>query len=102
MSKWNKQLENEITLLVKDWLRQKGKTQKDLSIVLNSPSERMPAIIESLRKEFSLGGLPKLASLLCEIEAKWTDGTDIEQDKNYDPFGQLDLLLEEINEDCNN
>ncbi len=103
MDKWNKQLEEEITLLIKDWLRQKGKTQKDLSKSLNISSERMPAIIETLKTEFSAGGLPKLAVVLCEIDEKWADGKAelFDQGNNSDPFGQLDLLLEEINEDCN-
>ena len=52
MNKWSKQLEDEITCFVRDWLRQKGKTQKDLGKILNTPSERMPSIIETLKTEF--------------------------------------------------
>ena len=104
MEKWNNQIEEEITLLIKDWLKQKGKTQKDLSKLLNTTSERMPALIETLKTEFSTGGLPKLAKVLCSIDEQWTNNRDqvIEKEKTSDPFGQLDLLLEEINEDCNN
>lgn len=104
MEKWNNQIEEEITLLIKDWLKQKGKTQKDLSKHLNTTSERMPALIETLKTEFSTGGLPKLAKVLCSIDEQWTNNRDqvIEREKTSDPFSQLDLLLEEINEDCNN
>jgi len=104
MEKWNKQLEEEITLLIKDWLKQKGKTQKDLSKYLKITSERMPAIIETLKTEFSSGGIPNIAKALCHIEGKWsnTEGHIIDQENTSDPFGQLDLLLEEINQDCHN
>ncbi len=103
MEKWNKQIEDEVTLLIKDWLKQKGKTQKDLSKCLKTTSERMPAIIETLKTEFSSGGIPSLARVLCSIDEQWTnkEGHIINQEKGSDPFGQLDLLLEEINQDCN-
>ncbi len=104
MNKWNNKLENEIMVFVKDWLRQKGKTQKDLCKILNTSSERMPAIIEIIKTNFSLGGIPKVASLLCKVDQQWVDNNENNspQEKASDPFSQLDLLLEEINEDCNN
>ena len=102
MEKWNSQIELEITQLVKDWLKQKGKTQKDLRKILNADSERMPAMIKILKKEYSSGGLPKLASLLCSIEEKWSNKSKNTEQAEFstDPFSQLDLLLEEIQEDC--
>ena len=102
MEKWNAQIELEITLLLKDWLKQKGKTQKDLRNILNATSDRMPSIIEILKKEFTSDGLPKLASILCSIEEQWSsDNKNIEESElPRDPFSQLDLLLEEIQEDC--
>ena len=102
MEKWNAQIELEITLLLKEWLKQKGKSQKDLRNILNSSSDRMPSIIEILKKEYTLGGLPKLASILCSIEEKWSSNdNNIEKiEVASDPFSQLDLLLEEIQEDC--
>ena len=48
MEKWNATIELEITLLLKDWLKQKGKTQKDLQTILGTSSERMPVLIEIL------------------------------------------------------
>ncbi len=102
MERWNTQIELEITLLLKDWLKQKGKTQKDLRKILNASSDRMPAIIEILKKEFTSGGLPKLASVLCSIEEKWSNNKEqIDTvEITTDPFSQLDMLLEEIQEDC--
>ena len=101
MEKWNAQIELEITLLLKDWLKQKGKTQKDLRNILNASSDRMPSIIEVLKKEYTSGGLPKLASILCSIEEKWSNDNNIKKlEAKSDPFSQLDLLLEEIQEDC--
>ena len=73
MNKWNNQLEDEIIHFIKDWLKQKGKTQKDLGKILNTSSERMPAIIEIIKTNFSLGGIPKVASLLSKIDEEWVD-----------------------------
>ena len=52
MAKWNSQIEEELTILIKDWLKQKGKTQKDLRKILNASSDRMPTLIEVLKKEY--------------------------------------------------
>ena len=103
MAKWNKEIEDEITLLVKDWLKQKKKTQKDLKRVLNASSERMPVLIETLKSEYNAGGLPQLLRVLCAAEESWEQGNQINRsEKDFtDPFGQLDLLLEELKEDCN-
>ena len=71
MTKWNKQIEEELTLLIKDWLKNKGRTQLDLRESLQASSSRMPALLEVLRKEYSLGGIPKIAERLCSIENDW-------------------------------
>ncbi|AAP99623.1 MULTISPECIES: hypothetical protein [Prochlorococcus] len=104
MEKWNKQVEEEIILLIKDWLKHKGKTQKDLRDILNASSDRMPALIETLKAEYSSGGIPNLVSVLCSIEQSWAKGNPpiLKQETSSDPFSQLDLLLEELKEDCNN
>ena len=103
MTKWNKEIEEEITLLVKDWLKQRKKTQKDLKRILNASSERMPVLLETLKLEYSKGGLAQLLKILCTAEEFWEQGNQIKQSEEIisDPFGQLDLLLEEIKEDCN-
>ena len=48
-------------------------SQKDLKQSLNGVSERMPALIEILHKEYLSGGIPKVASRLCEIEESWSN-----------------------------
>ena len=102
MTNWSKETEDELILLIKDWLKQIGKTQSDLCQNLNLSSTRMSFLIEALKKEFSSGGIPKVANKLCEIELLWTK-TKVSSSANLDnsdPFGQLDLLYDEICEDC--
>ncbi len=102
MKRWTKEIENEISLLLKDWLKQQGKTQKDLKKSLNASSERMNALIEVLHNEYLSGGIPKVAARLCEIESNWSNlnQTISGKQSSLDPFSQLDLLLEELQEDC--
>ena len=71
MKQWDSTMEEDITSLVKDWLKQQGKTQKDLKKILNADSDRMPTLIENIKREYDFGGLPKLAALLCKIEEAW-------------------------------
>ena len=100
--KWSQELEDDLALLVKDWLKQNGHSQADLKDRLEASSTRMPAIIEALKKEYYLGGMQKIALRLCEIENSWTIKNKMQpaQDKDQDPFGQLDLSLDEIREHC--
>ncbi len=102
MAKWTQEIEEEITLLIKEWLKQKGKTQKDLKASIGADSERMPILLKVFQEEYTSGGLPKLAALLCAIDQSWSvnNSQNIKKHKNQDPFGQLDLLLQEIKEDC--
>ena len=103
MNQWTSQLEKELTLLIKDWLKQQNKSQKDLKNNLQGTSERMPALLEILKKDFSKGGLQNLVKRLCNVELSWSNNNQSpEKDTNHiDPFDQLDLLIEEIEEDCN-
>ena len=109
MPQWSTQIEEDLTLLLKDWLKAQGRTQADLRTSLQAVSTRMPALIDVLKKEYLKGGLPKIASLLCTIEANWRNNKETVQKTqevvdlakpSIDPFDQLDLLLEEIREDC--
>ena len=68
---WAKDIEEDLVLLIKDWLRQTGRTQSELCQSLNLPSSRMPTLIDSLKKDFSSGGIPKVANRLCEVEELW-------------------------------
>ena len=67
---------------------------------LNLPSARMPTLIESLKKDFNSGGIPKIANRLCEVEELWANGEGGKTKKSFElnSSGQLDLL-DEICED---
>ena len=102
ISSWSERTEEELGLLIKDWLKQNGHTQSDLKKSLGAISTRMSALIEVLKKEHLTGGFPSVASRLCEIEKEWESNSSTlsKEGSNTDPLGQLDLLLEEILEDC--
>ena len=103
MSGWTPEFEADLTLLLKDWLKQQGRTQADLRRNLRAVSTRMPALLEVLEREHKLRGLAGLADRLCSVEGEWhgqpandsAGGATAEDD----PFGQLDLLLQEIRDD---
>jgi len=98
--RWSKDIEEDLILLIKDWLKQTGRTQSELCQTLNLPSARMPTLIESLKKDFNSGGIPKIANRLCEVEALWTNAEEGKTKKSFElnSSGQLDLL-DEICED---
>ena len=104
MPGWTPEFETDLTLLLKDWLKQQGRTQADLRRSLRAVSTRMPALLEVLAREHRLHGLSGLATRLCQVEAEWhgeqTEGGREENPRGADPFGQLDMLLQEIREDC--
>ena len=102
MSRWSRDLEDDLAALLKDWLKQQGRTQADLRRSLRAISTRMPAILEVLQREHRNHGLAGLASRLCAVEAEWHGGVSTSPDAEdaSDPFGQLDMLLQEIREDC--
>ena len=97
---WAKDIEEDLVLLIKDWLRQTGRTQSELCQSLNLPSSRMPTLIDSLKKDFSSGGIPKVANRLCEVEELWENEEEgkIKKSLELNSSGQLDLL-DEICED---
>ena len=97
---WSKEIEEDLILLIKDWLKQTGRTQSELCQTLNLPSARMPTLIESLKKDFNSGGIPKIANRLCEVEELWANNGEGKTKKNFElnSSGQLDLL-DEICED---
>ena len=104
MPGWTPEFETDLTLLLKDWLKQQGRTQADLRRSLRAVSTRMPTLLEVLAREHRLHGLSGLATRLCQVEAEWhgeqTEGGREESPGGADPFGQLDMLLQEIREDC--
>ena len=102
MAAWTPDLEAELSQLLKDWLKQQGRTQADLRRSLKAVSTRMPALLEVLEREHRLTGLSGLLARLCRVEAEWHGGADhaSEAGEQSDRFGQLDLLLQEIRRDC--
>tara|TARA_B100000214_G_C23559258_1_gene442058 strand:+ start:162 stop:482 length:321 start_codon:yes stop_codon:yes gene_type:complete len=99
--RWSKQLEDDLILLIKDWLRQTGRTQSELCQSLNLTSSRIPTLIDFLKKDFSSGGIPQIVNRLCEIESLWLkdDGSNSRQRNiELNSSAQLDLL-DEICED---
>ena len=97
---WSTETEEDLILLIKDWLRQTGRTQSELCQSLNLPSTRIPTLIDFLKKDFMSGGIPKIADRLCKIEALWSqDKEEVSKKKiKLDTSSQLDLL-DEICED---
>ncbi|MGB1416477.1 MAG: hypothetical protein ACPHAS_01985 [Synechococcus sp.] len=104
MPAWTPDFETELTQLLKDWLKQQGKTQADLRRSLRAVSTRMPSLLEVLEQEHKQGGLAAVAARLCRVEEEWSHGTpgDAVTRDAADPFGQLDLLLKEIRQDTPN
>ena len=105
MTSWTAEFEQELTALLKDWLKQQGRTQADLRRSLRAVSTRMPALLEVLEQNYRLNGLAGLAARLTQVEAEW-HGEEREPHEaanaGADPFSQLDLLLQEIRDDCPN
>ena len=109
MNPWSPDVEEELALVLKDWLKQQGRTQADLRRSLRATSTRMPALMQVLEMEHRLGGLPRVAAKLCSIEADWINNAPAHASASAgdlatetDPFGQLDLLLREIRDDRGN
>ena len=63
MNKWSPEIEKKLTALIKDWLKQHGRTQADLKNSLQADSSRMPAILDILKRAYLRGGLPKIAGI---------------------------------------
>jgi len=99
-NRWSKDIEEDLTLFIKDWLRQTGRKQSELCQSLNLHSARLPTLIDFLKKDFLSGGIQKVAHRLCEIEDLWTKEGEKSKKKNIGlkNSGQLDLL-DEICED---
>ena len=98
MGSWLLKTEEELTLLIKDWLKAQNRTQADLKKSLNANSSRMPSLIEILKNEFDRGGMSYVVTKLCSIEKNWSEKNEVSpQDSEInDPFDQLDLILQDL------
>ena len=97
---------DELQAFLKDWLRHTGRTQADLRRALRAASIRMPVLLDALQHIHKAQGLVAMVDRLCAIEALWQEEDQgeggpqrHEPDEEPDPFGQLDLLPQEIRED---
>ena len=99
---WSKEIEEDLIFLIKDWLRQIGRTQSELCQSLNLPSGRIQTLIDFLKKDFISGGIPQIANRLCEIESFWAadqrGASKKKKNIELNNSAQLDLL-DEICED---
>ena len=50
---WSKEIEEDLILLIKDWLRHTGKTQSELNQRLDIPSARIQTLIYFLKNDFN-------------------------------------------------
>ncbi len=102
MKKWTNEIEDELAVFIKEWLKHSGRTQADLCLFLNASNTRMSSLLEILKKDYDKGGISKIAQHLSDVERSWAHGHDsqLESLNRSDPLGQLDLLLDEIKEDC--
>ncbi len=88
---WSKDIEEDLILLIKDWLKQTGRTQSELCQSLNLTSARIPTLIDFLKKDFISGGIPKIANRLCEIEALWENNEGAKSSKKNIKLNILNL-----------
>ena len=104
MTSWTPKIEEDLTLLIKEWLKTQNRTQADLKTSLNASSSRMPVLLEILKEEHKTGGMTYVISKLSRIESEWCSGKNEtivishqeEKRKENDPFSQLDLILQEL------
>ena len=84
MSQWSNQIEEELTLLLKEWLKSQGRTQADLKKILKADSSRIQSLLDVLKKDFYKKGLPEVAARLCMVEENWANNENphIEQESN--------------------
>ena len=110
MSIWSEEIEEELILLIKDWLKQQGRSQADLQKGLGAESSRMNALIAVIKKDYQEGGITKSVEHLCDVENAWASNKEISSETSQlestynveiNPFDQLDLLLQELDEDSN-
>ena len=103
MSRLSQLEEKELVSFIKDWLKSHGFTQKDLANELNIKSSRTSEIILKIKELYKKGGMFNIAKNLIEIEQKWGNNfqTNQQQLNVAQPYNQLDIdsLVNQINQD---
>jgi hypothetical protein len=59
MPGWSPDFENDLTQLLKEWLKSQGRTQADLRRSLRAASTRLPSILEVLERDYKAQGTPR-------------------------------------------
>ena len=103
MSKLSPQEEKELLVLIKDWLKVHGYTQKDLANELNIKSSRTSEIMQKIKDINKKGGIFNIAKNLIKIEQNWLNNIQSNnEEKNVNqPYNQLDIdsLVTQMNID---
>tara|TARA_B100000963_G_scaffold238193_1_gene208278 strand:+ start:310 stop:693 length:384 start_codon:yes stop_codon:yes gene_type:complete len=91
MNKLSSQEEKELIVIIKDWLRSHGYSQKDLAGQLKIKSSRTSEIINKLRDLYKKGGIINIAKNLIKIEQYWisaniNDNEDNNKNNNNEEY----------------
>ena len=99
MSKLSQQEEKELISFIKDWLKSRGFTQKDLAYELKIKSSRTSEIIQKIKEFHKKGGMFNVAKNLIKVEQNWLKNIEndyIETNKTQ-PYNQLDIIDSLVN-----
>ena len=106
MSKLSQQEEKELISFIKDWLKSRGFTQKDLAYELNIKSNRTSEIIQKIKEFHKKGGMFNVAKNLIKVEQNWLKNieNDYLETNKTQPYNQLDIdsLVNQIDQDISN
>tara|TARA_B100000401_G_scaffold180159_1_gene121066 strand:+ start:388 stop:711 length:324 start_codon:yes stop_codon:yes gene_type:complete len=99
MSKLSQQEEKELISFIKDWLKSRGFTQKDLAYELNIKSNRTSEIIQKIKEFHKKGGMFNVAKNLIKVEQNWLKNieNDYPETNKTQPYNQLDIIDSLVN-----
>ena len=99
MSKLSQQEEKELISFIKDWLKSRGFTQKDLAYELKIKSNRTSEIIQKIKEFHKKGGMFNVAKNLIKVEQNWLKNieNDYLETNKIQPYNQLDIIDSLVN-----
>ena len=99
MSKLSQQEEKELISFIKDWLKSRGFTQKDLAYELKIKSNRTSEIIQKIKEFHKKGGMFNVAKNLIKVEQNWLKNieNDYKETNKTQPYNQLDIIDSLVN-----